>query len=116
MTKRPTAEERKSADHGGCPADYEQTIRAHLAKVLKDCDNLNLKIYDPSKAWGRVSGSSELVFGWSVRVRVRYKNKGDRPQTGFRHFMFRGEQVVSTTRVGLGYRLKAATKPARPGK
>jgi hypothetical protein len=118
MTKRPTPEERRHADYGPSPKQANQIVRIHLAKVLKEAEGAedsDIKIYQPSKTWGRVRGSGELRFGWSVRVRVRMKKKGERPESRFFHFMFRGDKIVSTTKEGLGYRLLAA-KPAKPGK
>jgi len=79
MTRRPTPEERKVAEYGPRPKHAKQTIRIHLAKILNGGDKSDIKIYDPSKTWGRVQGASEVTWGWSVRVRVRVKKKGDRP-------------------------------------
>ncbi|MHC4896316.1 MAG: hypothetical protein ACYTGW_04335 [Planctomycetota bacterium] len=121
MTTRPNAKEREVADPGPCPKGHEQTIRGRLKKTLAGHYNVNMTIYAPSKTWGRTVGSAQLVWGWSVRVRVRSKKKGDRPETHFYYFMFRGEQIVSTERSGLGYRVVARKsekvgKLGKPGK
>ncbi len=119
MTTRPTDKEREVADCGPPPKNAEQIIRGYLAGVLKHHDKRgkgnphkpDITIYEPSRTWGRVQGSSELAWGWSVRVRVRLKEDKGRPRTDYYYFMFRGEEIVSTKRVGLGYSLSA--KPPR---
>lgn len=112
MTRRPTPAERQAADYGPRPRHATEAVRVHLARMLKDTHGrLDIKVYQPSKTWGRVQGSAELVWGWSVRARVRIKKKGERPRTDFYRFMFRGEEIVSNRQVGLGYSLSA--KPGR---
>lgn len=113
MTKRPTDEERERADYGPPPRQAKQAIHIHLARVLQEAEaseESDVKIYEPSKAWGRVQGTGELTFGWGVRVRVRMKKKGERPASTFHNFMFRGERIVSSSLKGLGYQVMAAPK------
>ena len=102
----PSAKQRKSADYGTCPEDYKAFIRTHMAEVFPN--GATIKFHKPSKAWGRVEGTEEVVWGWSVRVHVHDKNKKGRGKHRFYHFMFRGERIVSTDRVGSGFRLQAA--------
>ena len=108
----PTPKERATADYGECPPDYEKTVVTWVGKKVEGCKAGDVKVYKPSKTWARAPGSGETVYGWQVRVRVKTKGKKGRNRARFFHFMFRDGEIVSTTRLGAGFRLTAA-QPAK---
>ncbi len=109
----PTAEDLRSADFGTAPRRYRKTIKDYLRQMHKVGDSAKVKMGHPVKTWARRVGSPDTVFGWRVTAAVT--GKPDPSGNGVKHydFMFRKGEILSTTRLGKGFRL-TGTEPLAP--
>ncbi len=106
-----------SADFGSAPLRYRKTIKDYLRDVHEVVpESANVKLGHPVKTWARRVGSPDTVFGWRVTAAVT--GKPDPSGNGVKHydFMFRNGEILSTTRLGKGFRLTGTEHPADPGR
>jgi hypothetical protein len=110
----PTAEELVSADFGSAPSRYRRTIQNFLHDKRGVSESANVKLQQPVKTWARHVGSADTVFGWRVTATVvAGPDSADKtPQS--HHFMFRDDDLISTTRLGKGFLLGSAQPPEPP--
>lgn len=110
----PTMEELVSADFGTAPNRYRDKIQEHLREQKHLTESTRLRLDQPVKTWARRVGSGETVFGWRVTATVIGQPDAAGERMKRFHFMFRGSDVISTTRLGKGFRLVVEGEPPEP--
>ncbi len=118
----PTPADLMSADFGSAPLRYRKTIKDYLRDVHEVVpESANVKLGHPVKTWARRVGSPDTVFGWRVTATVTDKIDVLGEAAKRYDFMFRNGKVLSTTRLGKGFRLTGTEPspqddPANPAK
>lgn len=90
----PSTQETAAADYGSYPADFEQIIRNHMSRKLKDPESARYEFLNqPKAAWATLGGKK---FGYAVCTNINAKNSfggyvGSRPS----YFLIRNGAVIS---------------------
>jgi hypothetical protein len=110
----PTMDELVAANFGPAPTRYRRPIQDHLQNVLSIPKSAKLRLQQPIKTWARRVGSGDTEFGWRVTATVIGEPDAEGNRMKRYDFMFRNGKIISTTRLGKGFRLVVPGEPPEP--